>query len=341
MDEKETLPVEEDLENSSNTPYDDVFRTMMGKSGSLRVAFLNEMFHPAKPISTDARIVEVVNEYFSEEGNGAQHRLITDDVIRIDGQTFHIECQSLPDGTILVRMFEYDIAIALKDSRYEDYHLTIDIPVSGVLFLRSTKSIPDEMEVTINAAGESLNYSVVTMKLSDYTLDDLIRKDLIFLFPFYIFNMEREVRSYDRPGSREKLASSVTELIEYINRSYNEGRMTYDKYLLVTDMMKKVTDNLSSRYSKARKELDEIMGGKILQFRGEELYNEGREEGRVEGRKEGREEGTIGTLIKLAFDHTLPADVAADRAESMCKVSKDKFMKMLNSYNPDDTLMQG
>ncbi|GEM_PF-1184244 len=109
--------------------------------------------------------------------------------------------------------------------------------------------------------------------------------------------------------------------------------MTYDKYLLVTDMMKKVTDNLSSRFSKVRKELDEIMGGKILQFRGEELYNEGREKG--------REEGTIGTLIKLAFDHTLPADVAADRAESMCKVSKDKFMEMLNSYNPDDTLMQG
>ena len=100
-------------------------------------------------------------------------------------------------GTILVRMFEYDLAVGIKESRYSDYHLTVDILVSGVLFLGSTKNIPDEMQVTINTVGGRLDYPVVILKLSDYTLDDLIEKDLFFLFPFYIFNLEKELKVFN------------------------------------------------------------------------------------------------------------------------------------------------
>ena len=46
-------------ETGSNTPYDDAFRTMMGKSGVLRVAFINEMFHPSRPIKSDTKIVKL------------------------------------------------------------------------------------------------------------------------------------------------------------------------------------------------------------------------------------------------------------------------------------------
>jgi|GEM_PF-1844136 len=114
------------------------------------------------------------------------------------------------------------------------------------------------------------------MKLSDYSLDDLIRKDLLFLFPFYLFNLEKELRTFDeRAESRKILISSFTELLDYVNELYNDGRLAFDKYLLLTDMIKKVADSLSVRYDNARKELDEIMGGKILEFKGERIYNEG------------------------------------------------------------------
>ena len=325
-------------ETGSNTPYDDAFRTMMGKNGVLRVAFINEMFHPSRPIKPDTRIDEAVNENFSEQGNGAQRRLVTDSLLHIEGSTYHIECQSLPDGTILVRMFEYDLVVGLKESRYEDYHLTVDIPVSGVLFLRSTKNIPDEMKVTINAVGGSIDYPVATLKLSDYTLDDLIRKDLLFLFPFYIFNLEKELKAFDKGTEhRTKVIGSVSELLDYVNKLYGEGKLACDKYLLLTDMIQKVADHLSVKYGNARKELDEIMGGKILEFRGESIFNKGKEE----GREEGKEEGKVDELLDLAYDGTLPVDVAAKRAETKYKVSKEDFMKMLSSYKPDDDLMQG
>ena len=91
------------------------------------------------------------------------------------------------------------------------------------------------------------------------------------------------------------------------------------------------------KYDNARKELDDIMGGKILEFRGERIFNQGMEK----GIEKGIEEGEIKSLLDLAYDGTLPVDVAAKRAETKYKVSKEDFMKMLSSYKPDDDLMQG
>ena len=102
-------------------------------------------------------------------------------------------------------------------------------------------------------------------------------------------------------------------------------------------MIQKVADSLSVKYDNARKELDEVMGGKILEFRGESIFNKGKEE----GREEGKEEGKVDELLDLAYDGTLPVDVAAKRAETKYKVSKEDFMKMLKAYKPDDNLMQG
>jgi flagellar biosynthesis/type III secretory pathway protein FliH len=106
-------------------------------------------------------------------------------------------------------------------------------------------------------------------------------------------------------------------------------------------MIQKIADSLSVKYDNARKELDEIMGGKILEFRGESIFNKGKEEGREEGMAEGIERGEIKGLLDLAYDNTLPVDVAAKRAETKYKVSKEDFMKMLKAYKPDDDLMQG
>ena len=161
--------------------------------------------------------------------------------------------------------------------------------------------------------------------------------NLLFLFPFYIFNLEKELKTFEKTESRTKVISSFSELLEYVNELYNTEKIAFDKYLLLTDMIQKVADSLSVKYDNARKELDEVMGGKILEFRGESIFNKGKEEGREEGREEGKVEG----LLDLAYDGTLSVDIAAEKAEKKYKVSKEEFMKMLKAYKPDDNLMQG
>lgn len=311
----------------SNTPYDDAFHTMIRKSGSLRLPFINEMFHLKNPLPAGTRIESISSEYYIEEGRGEQRKVVADSVLHINGRTYHIECQSYDDGTILVRMFEYDINIGLQESYYDNYHLTVTIPHSGVLFLRKTAQTPNEMMVTIQAEGKNLEYTVEAVNMADYTLDDLIEKDLLFLFPFYVFNLESDFKGFENNDaeSRENVITSFNELLEYVNELYQKRELTFENYLLLTDMLKKVTVALTHRYALVRKELDDIMGGKILEFKGEKIFNEGK----------------VNELLGLVYDGAITEQYAADRAEKRYGVKKDEFKRLLASYDPNAELMQG
>ena len=98
------------------------------------------------------------------------------------------------------------------------------------------------------------------------------------------------------------------------------------------------------------------MGGKILEFKGEREYNEGKEkgrqegriegrqegriEGRQEGRIEGRQEGRIELLVNLVNAGQLNDAFAIKQAQKF-GISEEKFKKMLTSYDPGDERLQG
>ena len=69
------------------------------------------------------------------------------------------------------------------------------------------------------------------------------------------------------------------------------------------ELSNNVVEKLASKYSNVDKEVTEVMGGKVLNYRSKEIYLEGcafgREEGREEGRKEGRKEGQKESIVQL------------------------------------------
>ena len=172
---------------SVGMPYDDAFRTMMVKSRTLAIPFLNEMFHLS--ISSDARIVAGSNELFTSNGS----RRITDSNLRIAGDDtlYHTECESLPGGSrILIRLFEYDSSIAIRHATIEGDTLYVTYPKTGVLYLRNSKSVNDRMHMVIKApdGDEQLSIDVAVLKVSEYSLEEIFDKKLWFLLPFFIFN---------------------------------------------------------------------------------------------------------------------------------------------------------
>ena len=121
---------------------------------------------------------------------------------------------------------------------------------------------------------------------------------------------------------------------------FSKGYLNIYQYGLITDMLRKVTDSLTQKYKTARKELDETMGGKILEFKGEREYNEGKEKGRQEGRIEGRQEGRIELLVNLVNAGQLNDAFAIKQAQKF-GISEENFKKMLTSYDPGDERLQG
>ena len=73
------------------------------------------------------------------------------------------------------------------------------------------------------------------------------------------------------------------------------------------ELSNNVVEKLASKYSNVEKEVTEVMGGKVLNYRSKEIYlegcafgrEEGREEAREEARQEGRKEGQKESIVQL------------------------------------------
>ena len=74
------------------------------------------------------------------------------------------------------------------------------------------------------------------------------------------------------------------------------------------------------------------MGGRVLEFKGEREYNEGKEKGRQEGR--------IELLVNLVNAGQLNDAFALKQAQKF-GISEENFKKMLISYDPGDERLQG
>ena len=99
---------------SSNTPYDDVFRTLLNDCSSLIIPVINEVF--GEDYRGDEEIHFYPNEHFIQGQDTSTKEKITDSCFQVIGirkKKYHLECQSTTDNKMIVRMFEYDTQIAL------------------------------------------------------------------------------------------------------------------------------------------------------------------------------------------------------------------------------------
>ena len=274
---------------TNNTIFDDVFRTMVEKMTYLVVPLINEVFHTSYP--EDVKIVHLRNEHQMEDGE-----LITDARLLIGDKVYHIECQSVDDTTMSIRMFEYDLAIALENRRKVGRRFFVEFPRSCVIYLRTTRNTPDVEEVELLFPdGQVCVYRVPTVKLERYTKDSIFEKNLLLLLPFYVMRYEDAAHTIGEDS--EKLQGLLKEY-EDIRINLEKELSTVGRSELYTDLNKliiRISNYIFREEEKVRKGVDEVMGGKVLQLESERLREEGMAIGKAEGKAEG--EARLSALI--------------------------------------------
>lgn len=292
-----------------NTIFDDVFRTMVQKMPQLLIPLINEVFQT--DYSEHEEFKQLRNEHEEEFG-----KIITDSIIVIRNKTYHIECQSVDDTTMAIRMVEYDFAIALEQASKSGRMYEMDFPESCVLYLRCSNATPDELNVKVNLPnGESFIYGAKVVKLQNYTKDDIFRKNLLFFLPYYIMRYEKQIKEI--ADNTEKLQSLLQE--------YADMRVQLEKVLygetesaLYADMVKliiKISDYILKSEEKVKKGVNDAMGGKVLELESERLIKVGKAEG----------ESLLGSLITklLAAGRTSDVELAAKDEEARKKFYKE------------------
>jgi hypothetical protein len=274
------------MENS--TVFDSVFKTMIHKAPQLLVPFINEVFGRNYP--EDSEIIQ-----FNSEHEGHKGTIIDDSVFRLQNKIYHVECQSTPDSNMVLRMIEYDFAIALEDTLRKGEPYRMEFPASCVLYLRHTKSTPDTLSMEVILPNNaSFDYEVRVLKAQLIGKEELFQKRLLILLPYYLMRYEQELASIDKDDTQtSQLVAECTDLRMRLAEA-TIGRGDTMLYEELTELIIRVSDHLTRAYGALQKKVRAAMGGEVLELlndRAERLEREAESRGLERGLKRGLERG--------------------------------------------------
>ena len=262
----------------SSTPYDDVFRTLLNDCSKLILPVINEAF--GENYTGNERIEFRPNEFFAERNNGEEDKTITDTnflVISREEKYYHWECESKVGNVIMIRFFQYDSQIALKNGQLNGDTFEARFPSSAVLFLRSTSTTPDRLHMKIIAPDrQSIMYDIPVMKVKRYGIGEIFEKKLYLLIPFYLFTYESKMK---RLEENEEDRTAFAKEYEYIRDRLEEavaaGEINDYTNRTICEMTAKVATHLAIKYDTVREDVTNVMSGRVLDYEAKRIKNEG------------------------------------------------------------------
>ena len=278
--QQEVPPAEEKPTNG--TIYDDVFRTMIDKMPHLIIPLINEVFSRQYPDS------EPVTALQNEHLEIMEGKVITDSYLKIADKYYHVECQSSPDGTMAVRMLEYDFLIALKHAEKSGYEYTIDYPHSCVLYLRYTSRTPDFLVVHMKFPdGTVVDYRTPIIKVNQYDFEEIFQKRLLFFLPYYVMRYEAVLPEIE--VDKEKLRGFLEEyrrIYQKLEVLRSQHRLSDYDFMELKQLIETIINHLAYGKERIRKGVHD-MGGKVLEFEHDILMRESEARGVLKGEKIG------------------------------------------------------
>ncbi len=244
------------------TPYDDAFHTMVQRAPELLIPLVNEVFQ--ENFQRNAEVIVQSSDLPSVDGKNGVLRRFSDSLFSIKGaetKLFHVECESKPDGSIVIRMVEYGFHKALRDARYEEGELIVEMPNSAVIFLRHHQHTPDYFRVRIATPGGDCCYPIQVLKVGQYSLEDIFEKELLFLLPFHVFAYEKDLPAInDDPERLSELVNVYQSILKKIEKLCENGNLSTNSEELLHSMMRHVLNGVARNYDKVRKVGDTMLG---------------------------------------------------------------------------------
>ncbi len=299
------------------TIFDDTFRTMIQKMQWMVIPFLNEMFGTSYP-------EDMPGEQLRNEHLKVGKKLITDSLFRIGDKLYHIECQSTDDPTMAIRVFEYDVQIALEGAEREGMSYHVHFPHTGILYLRNQKEMPDTVDVHVHfPGGKTAVYQSEARYVQKYGLEEILKKNLLLFLPFYILRYEKELAEIEQDAGKKKAFLEEFERIagRLQEKLLPEERM--DVYSNLTELIQDVANYILDSERDIKEGVNHIMGGKILELYTERVQRISEKKGRKKWMAEGRMEekrDNIRMLMKTTGE-------TAERAMEMLGIAPSQWGK--------------
>ena len=301
--------------------FDDIFRTLCEKNSKLLIPLINEVFHKNYPMTEKIELWAGEHHVLAEDSKSLDKR-ITDSAIHIGEKLYHLECQSNPDGSMVLRMVEYDFHIALENAVEMATGYEMQFPESAVLYLRHSENTPDEIQMKITfPQNHSVTYSVPVIKTQLYSEEDIIGKQLYFLIPYYILKYEHISDTEDLT----EISQEYRKLYQGMTDAKEAGLLNEYDMSNIVDFTNKLVEYVFREQETIRNEVNAVMGGEVLETYADRMIAKGIEQGMIQGIEQGMEQGmiqgieqgmaqgSIRTTIKMAREFGVPDDKLIER----------------------------
>lgn len=289
------------------TVFDDVFRTLCQKMPILLIALINEVFGTDYP--NDTSVIQLRNEHLEQYG-----KIITDALVEINSTLYHLECQSTDDNAMVIRMMEYDFAIALEEVLSKGKPYRMKFPQSCVIYIRDGDDAKRNMQIEVELPdGNTFLYSTKVVNMQQYSKDEIFRKQLLMFLPYYILRYEKNLPTNNK-ADEEKLQALLDEYSDICQQLEETlGVMGQSElYSDLIDLIQRISNHvIKSKHVK--KKVGDMMGGKVLELKSERDRRLGREEGIEEGITQGITQGGNEMVYAIVQDGDMPPEKGAKR----------------------------
>lgn len=265
----------------NSTIFDDVLRTIQERRPNLLIPLVNEVFDTS--YAQDEEVIRLPESYQKEVS-----KVVADSCNIISGFVYHFECQSKKDGSMILRMVEYDFMIALSDAKRFGNTNRINFPRSCIIYLRAAKNMLSEEAVEISFPNDkSITYHVPVLRLRDYGIEEIFQKNLLILLPYYIINYEKEISKIAKDEEKSKVLLEEYRRIVHVLEEQTKDDSTGLFYDMM-QLMRRVVNYMLRKEKDLRERMCEEMGGKVLRLPSDELREE-----REIGLRKGISQGTV------------------------------------------------
>ncbi|GHV20121.1 hypothetical protein FACS189494_03250 [Spirochaetia bacterium] len=171
--------------------------------------FINGLFGTKYP--PDSKITYLDKETVNED----LKNLIRDTVLRINGVTYQIEAQINFDADMMIRIFRYGFEAGILQKKTTGNIRTIEFPQVRIVYFEGSKKIPKQQTLRLRFPDKTwYDYKVDTFNLLDHSVDELEKRGLAILLPFYVLKMRRQVQKVKNGDELKKLSDQLKALLD-------------------------------------------------------------------------------------------------------------------------------
>ena len=153
--------------------------------------------------------------------------------LQIDNNIYNIEVQSTEDGTMALRMFEYAVYGARMHGGVftAKGRVTLSLPRMVVLYIRSDDDTPEYLMIEVSVYDEleetekTLEYSVRTKRIHDYTPTEVAEQCLYILLPLFPLKFERMLSKAHTADVEKLVTTELHELKQTVDTLVEVGKL--------------------------------------------------------------------------------------------------------------------